>query len=116
MGTWGARFHPDLDVVGEVVRKGSGGEDGYSGFSVKDPMSGDVEATALEELLRERGVERVVVVGLATDYCVKETALDALTRGFDTSVLRKATRAVDMQDGDGERALEQVQRSGGRIE
>jgi nicotinamidase/pyrazinamidase len=57
---------------------GQGGEGGYSGFTVRDPVTGEETATPLDELLRRRGVGRVVVVGLATDYCVKETALDAL--------------------------------------
>jgi nicotinamidase/pyrazinamidase len=116
MDTWGAEFHPDLLVAGEVVRKGSGGEDGYSGFSVRDPESGSVEATALESILRRREVGRVVVVGLATDYCVKETAVDALRRRFQTSVLKDAVRAVDLEPGDGGRALAEVERSGGRVE
>jgi nicotinamidase/pyrazinamidase len=114
-GTWGARLHPELDVVGEVVRKGSGGEDGYSGFSVRHPASGEVEATPLETVLRERGIGRVVIAGLATDYCVKETALDALDRRFETSVLGDAVRAVDFEEGDGKRALEEVRRAGGRV-
>src|SRR5688500_11522041 len=79
--TWGAAFHPDLTVVGEVVRKGTGGEDGYSGFTVRDPRSGEEHATDLERSLRDHGVERVVVGGLATDYCVKETVVDALRLG-----------------------------------
>ena len=116
MGTWGAELHPDLEVDGEVVRKGTGGEDGYSGFSVRDPASGDVAATALESMLRARAVQRVIVVGLATDYCVKETALDALRRGFETTVVAEAVRAVDLEPGDGERALAEIERSGGRIE
>ena len=114
--TWGAEFHPDLVVRGEVIRKGSGGEDGYSGFSVRDPTSGDVQATRLGSLLRERGIERVVVVGLATDYCVKETALDALRSGWDTTVVRRAVRAVDLEPGDGEAALEQIAEARGTIE
>ena len=116
MDTWGAEFHPDLVVRGEVIRKGSGGEDGYSGFSVRDPTSGDVQATRLGSLLRERGIERVVVVGLATDYCVKETALDALRSGWDTTVVRRAVRAVDLEPGDGEAALEQIAEARGTIE
>ncbi len=115
-GSWGAAFHPDLAVVGEVVRKGSGGEDGYSAFSVRDPRSGDRQATALESILRERGIERVVIVGLATDYCVKETALDALRLGFPATVLDRGVRAVDRQRGDGARALDDIRAAGGEVE
>jgi nicotinamidase/pyrazinamidase len=115
-GTWGAQFHPQLNVRGEIVRKGSGGEDGYSGFTMRDPVSGRESDTRLDGLLRGRGVERVVVVGLATDYCVKETALDAVRRGFDTTVIADAIRAVDLKPGDGERALEQLRQAGARIE
>jgi len=117
-GTWGAEFHPDLEVVsdGEVVRKGAGGEDGYSGFSVRDPRSGEKGKTRLEEILRRRGVHRLVVIGLATDYCVKETALDAVSLGFETTLLDEGIRAVDLQSGDGERALEEVRRAGAHVE
>ncbi|HEX2267700.1 MAG TPA: isochorismatase family protein [Actinomycetota bacterium] len=115
-GTWGAELHPDLKVVGEVVRKGAGGEDGYSGFTVRDPRSGEERSTGLEELLRRRGIERVVVAGLATDYCVKETAVDGAQKNFDTTVLTSAVRAVDLQAGDGERALQAVEAAGGRLE
>jgi nicotinamidase/pyrazinamidase len=103
--TWGAELHPDLEVAGPVVRKGTGGEDGYSGFSVRDPVSGDVSATVLDEVLRERGVERVVVVGLALDYCVLATALDAVRLGYRCEVVREATAPVEVQPGDGERAV-----------
>ncbi len=115
-GTWGAAFHPDVKLVGEVVRKGAGGEDGYSGFTVRDPRSGDERSTGLEELLRRRGIERVVIAGLATDYCVKETAVDGAQKDFDTTVLTSAVRAVDLEAGDGERALEAVEAAGGRLE
>jgi nicotinamidase/pyrazinamidase len=115
-GTWGAEFHPGLTVLGEIVRKGSGGEDGYSGFTMRDPGSGEERDTPLEGLLRGRGIERVVVVGLATDYCVKETALDAVRRGFDTTVISEAIGAVDLRAGDGERALEDLRRAGARVE
>jgi nicotinamidase/pyrazinamidase len=114
--TWGAELHPDLDVVGDVVRKGVGGEDGYSGFTVRDPASGEEATTSLEGMLRRAGVETIVVVGLATDYCVKETALDGIRRGFDTFVLRPAIRAVNLEPGDGDKALAAVASSGGRIE
>ena len=113
--TWGAELHPHLQVVGEVVRKGTGGEDGYSGFTVRDPQSGAEESTSLERMLRGRDVKRIVVVGLATDYCVKETALDGIERGFETFVLRSAVRAVNLKPDDGEEALEAVASSGGRV-
>ncbi len=115
-GSWGAAFHGGLLVDGEVVRKGSRGEDGYSGFTERDPESGVEEGTGLEGLLRDRGIERVVLVGLATDYCVKETALDALRKGFETVVLEQGVRAVNLQPGDGDRALEAVREAGGRVE
>jgi nicotinamidase/pyrazinamidase len=111
-GTWGASFHPALVVDGEVVRKGTGGEDGYSGFTMRDPVSGGACSTGLAELLAGRGVERVVVVGLATDYCVRATALDAVALGFATSVVRDAVAAVDRTAGDGDRALAELADAG----
>ena len=114
--TWGAEFHPELHFDGATIRKGSGGEDGYSGFSVRDPESGERHSTELDNLLRARGIERVVVVGLATDYCVKETALDATRLGFDTTIRKDAMRAVDLQPGDGERAVQEMVAAGARVE
>ena len=111
-GTWGAELRPELAVVGPVVRKGSNGEDGYSGFTMRDPQSGETKPTELEGLLRERGIERVVVAGLATDYCVKATALDARTLGYPTTLLLDAIRAVDLEPGDGERAIEEMRAAG----
>ena len=77
--SWGAMFHPELQVAGEVVRKGSGGEDGYSAFSVRDPESGDTAPTMLQGLLQARGIHRLVICGLATDFCVVETVTDAIS-------------------------------------
>ena len=116
--TWGAELHADLALVVEAphVRKGAEGGDGYSGFSVRDPSTGERAATELAELLRQRGIERVVVVGLATDYCVKETALDAVRLSFEAVVLADAIRAVDREAGDGERALEAMREAGATIE
>ena len=114
--TWGAAFHPDLEVNGDVVRKGTGGEDGYSGFTIRDPTSGAERSTELADLLREREIGRVVVVGLATDYCVKETALDAVRLGFETTVRAEAMRAVDLQPGDGDRAFEDMATAGARLD
>ncbi len=113
--TWGAKFRPDLTVSGEIVRKGAGGEDGYSGFSVRDPKTGLVGRTILERVLRDRGITSLVLTGIATDYCVKETALDALRLGFRVRILPAAIRAVDLRPGDGERALAEVEAAGGYI-
>ncbi len=106
-GTPGAEFHPALELAEGALftRKGTGGEDGYSAFSMRDPIAGEVSPTGLAEALQERGVDRVVIAGLATDYCVKETGLDAVRLGFETAVLTGAVRAVDLQEGDGDRAL-----------
>jgi len=106
--TWGAELHPDLRLQGPVVRKGANGEDGYSGFTMRHPVGGETIPTELERLLRDRGIERVIVCGLATDYCVKATALDAARLGFATSVLAEAIGAVDLEPGDGARALTEL--------
>jgi nicotinamidase/pyrazinamidase len=114
-GTWGAELHPDLRLEGPVVKKGSGGEDGYSGFSVRDPESGEVDATQLEEMLRTAGAERLVICGLATDYCVVETTLDALRLGHEVTVLRAAIRAVALAAGDGDQAIDRMREAGATI-
>jgi len=98
--SWGAEMHPDLDVAGPVVRKGTGGEDGYSGFTARDVSTGQELPTDLDGILRSCSVTRVVVVGLAQDYCVKDTALDARLHGYDTTVLLAATRPVNLSPGD----------------
>jgi nicotinamidase/pyrazinamidase len=114
-GTWGEELHAELHVDGPIVKKGSGGEDGYSGFSVRDPRSGDVDATELESMLRSAGAERVVIAGLATDYCVVETVLDAVRLGHRAAVLASMIRAVDLQPGDGDRAIERMREAGATI-
>jgi len=103
-----ARVHPDVDRVATVVvSKGTNPElDAYSGF----------DGTPLAAILRGAGVTRVLVGGLATDYCVRATALDALREGFEVVVLREAVRAVEVQPGDGERALAEVEAAGARVE
>ncbi len=110
----GRGLHPGLALPDDAprVRKGANGEDGYSGFTMRDPVSGETIATELEALLRDAGVERVVVVGLATDYCVKATALDAVRLGFETEVLTDAIGAVDVEPGDGDRALDEMRAAG----
>jgi nicotinamidase/pyrazinamidase len=114
--TWGAAFHPALVVAGPSVRKGINGEDGYSGFTMRDPVTGTDRPTELESMLREQGVARVVIGGLATDYCVRATAIDAVDRGFAAAVLTDAVAAVDLQPGDGERALEDVAAAGADLD
>lgn len=114
-GTWGAEFHPSLTVAGRVVRKGADGKDGYSGFSVRDPLSGETSPTVLERTLREAGIERLVVCGLATDYCVVETVCDARMLGFPVEVIAEAIRAVDLEPGDGDRAIQKMRDSGAEI-
>jgi nicotinamidase/pyrazinamidase len=107
-GTHGAELHPALrDIeVDEVVDVGAQREDeGYSGF----------EHSKLADLLRERGVDEVAVVGLATDYCVRASAIDACGEGFDTTVVTDAIRAVDVNPGDGERALEEMKQAGAKL-
>ncbi|MGH2466977.1 MAG: isochorismatase family protein [Candidatus Limnocylindrales bacterium] len=114
-GTWGASFHPGLTVAGPVVRKGAHGEDGYSGFMMRDPISGETVPTGLASLLEGHGIVRLVVVGLATDYCVKASVLDGLSLGYAVRVPREAVAAVDLRPGDGDRALEEMELAGARL-
>ena len=107
-GSPGAQLHPELDAtqVDVIVDKGQDpGTEGYSGF----------EGTQLAELLRDSGVDDVTVVGLATDYCVKNTALDALREGFAVRVDRAGIRGVDVRPGDSERALEELAAAGATV-
>jgi nicotinamidase/pyrazinamidase len=116
--TWGAQFHPALRVAesATIVRKGEDGGDGYSGFSVRDPKSGDVTATRLETILQARKADSLVIAGVATDYCVVETTLDAIRLGHTASVLLEGIRAVDLQPGDGDRAIERMRAAGAELE
>jgi nicotinamidase/pyrazinamidase len=112
--TWGAEFHPSLDVPAgaPVIRKGTYGEDGYSAFTMRDPATGATVETPLGMLLNEAGVDRVVVVGFATDYCVAATAHDAIDLGLGTTVLAGATMAVDVHELDGQAALDGLRAAG----
>jgi nicotinamidase/pyrazinamidase len=110
--TWGAELHPDLRVDGEVIRKGTEGEDGYSGFSVRDPVSGESEETALGGRLRALGVERLVVLGLAGDYCVGATAKDGRAQGWPVTLLRDGVRFVELNPGDTERTWRELAAAG----
>lgn len=113
-GSWGAELHPFLRVGATAprVRKGSNGEDGYSGFTMRDPVTGAEQPTELDVLLRTAGVDRVVVCGLATDYCVRATALDALRLGYATAVVADAIAAVNLEPDDGTQALAEMREAG----
>ena len=115
-GTWpvhcvqntrGAEFHPALrdDPRITVISKGLGDTDCYSAF----------DETDLAARLRQQNVEEVVVGGLATDYCVKNTVLDALKNGFNVKAVENAMRAVDLQPRDGARAIDEMREAGAKI-
>ena len=109
--TWGAELHSGLLVHGPVLRKGTSGEDGYSGFSVRDPVTGVGSPTQLQSLL-DPSVTRLVVVGLAGDYCVKETALDGVRLGYAVEVPLRLTRFVELEPGDSDRAINDMRAAG----
>jgi nicotinamidase/pyrazinamidase len=106
-GTRGAEFHPRLsrDPRVRVVSKGEGDEDNYSAF----------DGTTLADSLRAEGISEVWVGGLATDYCVKQTVLDALRAGFRVRALSDAMRAVNLHPGDDALAVEEMRRAGAEI-
>jgi nicotinamidase/pyrazinamidase len=110
--TWGAALHKDLLVRGPIIRKGTQGEDGYSGFSMRNPTGGETIPTELGPTLARELATRIVVCGLATDYCVKATALDGIRLGYETTVLVDAVRAVNLTQDDGERALDELVAAG----
>ena len=115
-GTPGAEFHPNLVVHDDALfmKVGVGGEDGYSAFTVRDPVSGEETSTGLADRLE--GIETVAVLGLALDYCVKETAVDAAHAGFETTVLADGTRPVNLAPGDGSRAVAAMVAAGVSVE
>jgi len=107
-GTPGAELHEslgdiELDAVVDVGRERE--DEGYSGF----------ERSELAQILRERGVERVFVCGLATDYCVRASTIDACNEGFETTLVEDAVRAVEVEPGDGERAIAEMRRAGAKV-
>ena len=111
--TPGAEFHPELALAasGQVFSKGGDpNREAYSGFEGFSETG-----QPLAEWLRKHGVDGLYVGGLATDYCVKATVLDALTAGFEVSVLRRGVRGVNAHPGDAEAALNQMQAQGARF-
>ncbi|AZI58346.1 isochorismatase family protein [Nakamurella antarctica] len=111
----GAAFAPGFPIVGPVVRKGSGPEDGYSGFSVKHLETGVVRGTELSTILDENGIMSIVVIGLAGDWCVKETAIDGVKLGYDVAVPLALTRFVELRAGDGEAAVAAMREAGVKL-
>lgn len=112
--TFGAEFIKGLDTgrIARVFRKGSNPKiDSYSAFFDNDHRS----STGLSEYLKERGVEQLYIVGLATDYCVKFTALDSVRQGFDTNVVLEGCRGVELNPGDVDRAVAEMKSSGVRF-
>jgi nicotinamidase/pyrazinamidase len=112
--TQGARFHADLhiDRVHEIVRKGVDPEiDSYSAFFDNARM----RATGLEQLLRAHDVDQVHLMGLATDFCVRFSVLDALDLGFETVVIEDGCRGVELEAGDSARALDEMREAGARV-
>ena len=103
--TKGAEFHPDLDVSDAAVisKPVKADEDGYSAFEGRTDSG-----QGLEGLLRENDITEVYIGGLATDYCVRATAIDAAQRGFKTLVLLDACRAVNIKPEDGQKAVEEM--------
>lgn len=116
--TWGAELHPQLlqELGGMLIRKGVNGEDGYSGFSYRNPLNGVEGSTELLAHLNDVEVRRVMVVGIAGDVCVKATALDAQRLGFETHVRWDLTRSVNLRAGDDAFALEELQAAGVIVE
>ena len=106
--TTGAELHRELDAskVQLVITKGSNpDQDAYSGF----------QGTELARILRDKGVHRVVVCGIATDYCVRATAQDALQEGFEVLLLEDAIRGVEVQPGDCQQAIEELRQAGATV-
>lgn len=116
-GMPGAEFHPDLRVEGEIFRKAvHAGQEAYSGWQghrvVGDEPAG---GESLPEWLTKRGIRRVFVGGLATDYCVRATVLDALAAGLQAVLIRDGALPVDVEPGDGERAIKEMLAAGAEI-
>jgi nicotinamidase/pyrazinamidase len=112
-GTPGAEYHPDLRLPPETVHviKGMGAEeDAYSVFQGRETSGRPFGA-----LLAERGIRKLYVGGLATDYCVRHTVLDGLKAGFEVVVLTDACRGVNVQPGDADRALDEMRGAGAAL-
>lgn len=116
-GTDGAEVVPELAALQEqqdlLIRKGVAGEDGYSAFTVQDPILGATSPTELHARLKEHAVQQVRICGVATDWCVKSTAIDALSLGYTVEVIRAGIAAVALSPGDEDAALREITQAGG---
>ncbi|TKV61297.1 isochorismatase family protein [Nakamurella flava] len=110
--TPGADLLPGLRTTGPVLRKGSGPEDGYSGFSVLHLPTNETRETELDDFLQAHGARALTVVGLAGDWCVKETAIDGARLGYDVTVPLEYTRFVELRPGDTDAAVEAMKAAG----
>lgn len=112
-GTAGAQFHPKLKIPGRKIILSKGmdpQEDGYSAFQAQDEAG-----LHFLSILKILGVEELYIGGLATDYCVKYSALDALKHGFKVSLLRRAVKGVEIKQGDSARAIQEMVKKGARL-
>ena len=109
--SFGADFAPGLNTakITKIIQKGTDPEiDSYSGFF----DNGHRKATGLEDYLKQYGIKHLVIMGLATDYCVKHTVIDALDLGFSVEVIERGIRAVNLEEGDGDRAIKEMKDKG----
>jgi nicotinamidase/pyrazinamidase len=114
--TWGAQLVPELQVAGEIVRKGTGGEDGYSGFTMRNPLTDTRHPTDLAAMLQRKRCRRLVIAGVATEYCVKLTVLDALELGYPTTVLEDAIGSLNIPAGSTALAVDEMLTAGAKLE
>lgn len=110
-GSWGARFHPKLVIPPTAIVVSTGMERIHEGYSVFEGV--DPEGRSFKEILHREDIGRLWVGGLATEYCVRESVLDALRHGFDVELLLDATRGLDPQDTSS--AIDEMQAAGARV-
>jgi nicotinamidase/pyrazinamidase len=109
----GGRLHPLLEQskIDLIFHKAfTQDKDAYSAFEGVDE-----QGSPLHKVLKAKAVRKIFIAGLATDYCVKETALDGLKNGYEVFVIEDAVRSVDVQEGDGEKALQEMIRQGAML-